>query len=114
MKKGNGIIKEYNNRGLFELEGFYLDGKLNEFGKEYNSDGKIIFEGEYLNGQRWNGKEKYYNSKGNVILLECENIKGEKNRNPIWKEYYKDGTIKFLGEYLNGKRNGYGNEYYEN
>jgi antitoxin component YwqK of YwqJK toxin-antitoxin module len=34
-------------------------------------------------------------------------------RNGKGKEYYKDGTLKFEGEYLNGKRNGKGKEYYK-
>ena len=30
------------------------------------------------------------------------------------KEYYKNGKLKFEGEYLNGKRNGKGKEYDSN
>ena len=30
------------------------------------------------------------------------------------KEYYYDGTLRFEGKYLNGKRNGKGREYYKN
>ena len=32
----------------------------------------------------------------------------------IGKEYYKNGELKFEGEFLNGLRNGKGKEYYEN
>ncbi len=35
---------------------------------------------------------------------------GERNGNG--KEYYKDGKIKFEGEFSNGKRHGKGKEYY--
>ena len=30
------------------------------------------------------------------------------------KEYYENGKLKFVGNYLNGKRHGKGKEYYEN
>ena len=36
---------------------------------------------------------------------------GEKNG--MGKEYYKNGNLKYKGEYLNGKRNGKGKECYE-
>ena len=32
--------------------------------------------------------------------------------NGLFQEYYSDGELKFEGEYLNGKRNGKGKEYY--
>ena len=35
-------------------------------------------------------------------------------RNGKGKEYYKDGELKYEGEYLNGKRNGKGKEYDNN
>ncbi len=35
-----------------------------------------------------------------------------KDGNGKGKEYYKNGVLKFEGEYLNGERNGEGKEYY--
>ena len=82
----------------------YKIEEINGTGKEYLRDTQIIiFEGNYLNGKR--------NGQG--------------------KEYYKNGKIKFQGEYLNGNiingkgydidgyeylnlNNGYGKEYYDN
>ena len=57
-------------------------------------------------------KEKWLiiNTINNDIIFECEYLKGKKNG--IGKEYYKDGKLKFEGEYLNGKRNGIGKRYY--
>ena len=48
-----------------------------------------------------------YNIKGN-IKWEIKDGKGH------IKEYYKNGKLLFEGEYLNGERNGKGNEYYKN
>ena len=57
---------------------------------------------------------KIYNSYTDKIIFEGEYLKGKKNGKGI--EYYEDKkhTIKYEGEYLNGKRNGKGKEYYEN
>ena len=41
-----------------------------------------------------------------IIKIEDKSLNGK------GKEYYKDGTLKFEGEYLNGKRNGKGKKYY--
>jgi len=79
-----------------------LNGERNGKGKEYNSiNGRLIFEGEYFKGKRWTGKE--YDDKGNII---CELYKG--------KGLVKDfsiSSIKYKGEYFNGKRHGKGKEY---
>ena len=60
------------------------------------------YEDNYLYLTKFNGKGYYEN--GNVIY---ELING----NGKVKEYYKDGRLKFEGEYLNGKRNGKGKHY---
>ena len=63
------------------------------------------FEGEFRYNRKWNGKG--YDENGNVIY---ELING----NGKVKEYdhFYGGTIKFDGEYLNGKKNGKGKEYW--
>ena len=107
------------------FEGEYLNGKPNGKGKEYYYDGKLCFEGEYLYdfkikgkfytketleyegeflyNKKWNGKG--YDENGN-ILYELINGNGKV------KEYDEEGQLKFEGEYLNGKKNGKGKEYY--
>ena len=62
----------------------------------------LVFDGEYLKGKRWKGymKENYYYL-GNDIIFECEYSNGEINGKG--KEYYYDGSLKYEGEYLNGK-----------
>ena len=78
LKKGNGLIKEYNKYGKLIFEGEYLNGKRNGKGKEYydydemllvkpdyltrrvkeyNKSGDLIFEGEYLNNYKLKGRE---------------------------------------------------------
>ena len=119
----NGKGKDYNFLGKLIFEGEYLDGKRNGKGKEY-CNGNLIFEGEYLYNYKIKGKE-YIN---NILIYEGEylfnkkfNGKGyDENGNLIFelingngkiKEYNDNGTLKFEGEYLNGKRNGKGKEY---
>ena len=57
-----------------------------------------------------NGKVKEYNGYTDKMEFEGEYLNGK--RNGKGKEYYDDGQIFFEGEYLNGKRNGKGKEYY--
>ena len=72
----------------------------NKITREYNEiNNKLIFEGEYLNGER-NGKGREYDL--DILAFQGEYINGQKNGRGI--EFYDDGTIKFEGYYLNGKR----------
>ena len=48
---------------------------------------------------------------GNLIY-DGEFLDGK--RNGKGKEYYKEGKLKFEGNYLNGEKNGKGKEYYHN
>ena len=105
-------------RNILVYQGQFLNGKRNGPGKEYYNNGKIIkFEGEYLNDKEWNGKG--YNNKGETEYEIKNGIKifWKKKKNGIIEEYsYNDKNIKFLsfkGNYLNGKRNGKGKEFYE-
>ena len=127
-KKWNGKGKEYDDYGYLIFEGEYLNGKRNGKGEEYNDYG--YFEGEYINGKEWNGRGydwdknciyelkegkgliKEYNDYGEIIFV-GEYLNGE--RNGKLKEYDNfDFYLKFEGEFLNGKRNGNGKEYYGN
>ena len=57
-----------------------------------------------------NGNTKEYNEFDDNIEFEGEYLIGK--RNGKGKEYYFNGNLRFEGEYLNGKRNGKGKEYY--
>ena len=75
------------------FEGKYLNGLRNGKGKEYEYN-KIKFDGVYLNGKRLEGKG--YDTDNN-ITYEIKDGKG------LIKDYYYNGSIKYEGEYLNGK-----------
>ena len=103
----NGKGKEYDFDKNLQYEGEYLNGKRHGKGKEYMNN-KLIFEGEYLNGEKWNGK-------GNIgfedpeLVFELKNGTGKNIREYDFRFCY---TLRFKGEYRNGKRNGKGREYY--
>ena len=107
LKNGKGFVEGRYNNSYYKGE--YSNGKLNGKGKEYYNTSKyksLKFEGEYLNNMRWNGKG--YDTENN-ILYEIKDGKG------IIKELNdNNGNIQFEGEYINGKRNGIGKEYYSN
>ena len=88
-------INKFNNFGKILFEGEYLNGERNGKGKEYDNRGAFIFEGEYLKGKKWNGNLKVYKLKNGKGFI---------------REYY-DSNLVFNGEYLNGERNGKGEEY---
>ena len=126
LKSGKGYIKKYNNNGVLEFEGEYINGEKNGKGKEYNFQGSLIFEGEYSNGKRqgkgteyfyfpkikfigeykldkkWNGKG--YDINGNYIY---ELIDGK----GIIKEFNDVGILRYEGSIINGEKNGKGKEY---
>ena len=123
--KRNGKGEEYDINGHKIFEGEYLNGKRNGKGKEYDYN-HLIYEGEYLNGQR-NGKGKECNKWG-ILLFKGEYLKGNKFNGKGYDKFdhiiyelkegkgfcreYERGMKSFEGEYLNGKRNGKGKEYY--
>ena len=144
IKNGQGYIQKgfmIYKIGEVIIEGEYKNGKLNGKGKEYyypcyiGDPYEITFEGEYKNGKKWNGKVNinieiidkitdYSNlelkdGKGIMIEINCDHIfigefvNGEKNGKG--KEYYvyssSENKLFFEGEYKNGKKNGKGKEY---
>ena len=98
--KRNGKGKEYNHQKGLIFEGEYLYDERKK-GKEY-VDGTLEFEGEYLNNKKWNGKG--YDKNGN-ILYELHNGNGK------IIQYDEIGLLIFKGNYLDGKKNGTGEEY---
>ena len=57
-----------------------------------------------------NGKGKEYDGEDDSLKFEGEYLNGRKNG--IGKEYFYKGKLKFEGEYLNGKKNSESKEYY--
>ena len=125
--KKNGKGKEFYFNGQIKYEGEYLKDLKNGKGKEYYYNGKLYFEGNFLNDKRWSGRiydektdniQELKNGTGFLkeydvirgLIFEGEYLNGKKNGKG--KEFYYNGQIKYEGEYLNDKRNGKGKEYY--
>ena len=101
-------IKDYK-----KLSGKLKIGGIDGYGKEYQSY-NLIFEGEYKNKKR-NGKGKEYINYYGGLEVNCDSYplyNSDKYNNIGFKG--SELKISFEGEYLNGKRNGKGTEYYYN
>ena len=75
-----------------------------------------FLSGKYFIGKR-NGKGKEYNGYNDEIIFEGDYIDGRRTGYGIeyYEEQYNGETaLKYEGKYLNGKRNGKGKEYYIN
>ena len=70
----------------------------------------IYFSGKYIVFES-NRIGIEYNSFNNKLIFEGEYLNGKINGKG--KEYYDNGELEYEGEYLNGKRNGKGKEYYK-
>ena len=70
-----------------------------------------IFSGKYIEYEE-NGKVKEYSSYNDSLRFEGEYLNGK--RDGIGKEYDYNKNLEYKGEYKNGKRNGKGKEYYNN
>ena len=98
--KRNGKGKKLDDNNKVYFEGIFFNGFMKR-GKLYNNEEKLIYEGEFLYNKKWSGKG--YDGNGNVTF---EIING----NGKGIEYLHNNT-RFEGEYINGKRNGFGKEY---
>jgi len=123
----NGKGKEYYNHGLLKFEGEYLNGERWN-GKEFGYSKDVMFEKEFVNGKR-SGKGKEYLKKNSLEILK-KLIKDKKMQklNKMLSRTIRDYVTKiengktnndfyderlwYEGEYLNGKRNGKGKEYF--
>ena len=105
LVKYNKVLQNQMNISLINykiLSGSYIIFGKNGTGKEYSFyENKLRFEGGYLNGKR-NGKGKEYDYDNKYIVFEGDYVNGEKHGKG--KEYFKNGVIKFEGEYFRGKK----------
>ncbi len=126
----SGTWNHYYPNGQVEQIGGYLRGLPDGEWIWYYSDGSILREESYFNG-REDGKMIEYNELGEVIT-EGEFINGEKEgewvyhagdhiekgryqtglRTGVWKYYYKDETLQFEGEFVQGQPSGKHKYYY--
>ena len=118
------MIHNVRAQGILQIIFSYLNVKTKLYIINYN---KTLFQkleidiefvkktsGKYRKG-RLKGKDigKEYSLEDDILIFEGEYLNGKKNGHG--KEFYLNGDIKFEGEYLNGRRNGFGREYdYEN
>ena len=101
------IKSKYIQKGIFS----YLNEKQKLKMIIYNKKLKSIFginienykkiSGKYIIFEK-NGIGILYNLNTNKMIFKGEYLNGKKNGKG--KEYYSDGTLKFEGEYLNGKK----------
>ena len=120
--------KEYNDLGELIFEGEYKNGKkYNGKGKEYDYQGKLIFEGEYKDGKKNKRNDLFYLSDKLIVEKQKNSniyIFKYKHKNKILNFYKSNGKFIFktesyyyindnlyIGEFKNGKQNGYGKEY---
>ena len=110
--EGDYINGEKNGKGKecvggrLQFKGEYKNGKRNGKGKQYSFDPFFIFKGEYINGEMWNGKA-YHNG---ILDFEIKNGNGKVKEYDVNNSSINN-SIKFEGEYINGKRNGKGKEH---
>ena len=96
LNEGKGYISGYDCKGKLLFTENYLNGEKN--GKRiqmFKFGFGIEFEGEYLNN-KLNGKVKEYYKNGQ-LKFEGEYLYDHKRKG---KEYFDNGKIKFEGEYL--------------
>ena len=108
-----GHSKEFVN-SILVYEGEFNDDKRNGYGIEYNTNGNVIFEGTFLDGQRWEGFVKEKENGKESFEGEYKNGKRNGKGKEFYYEIFKENIIKFDGNYLNGERSGKGIEYFKN
>ena len=96
----NGKGKEYENNKV-RFDGEYLKGKRKK-GKEYDIDGNLLYRGHYLNGKKWNG---------HVINTKSKKIYAIRDGKGFVMEFEYFGYFEYVGEYINGERNGNAKSY---
>ena len=126
-QKNNQSYENLTNKNLFDnIKSAYLLQFIFSYMKEkvklesikYNKKLQNKNEISLINYKLFSGgyiiyetktQGKIYSGKTNNLLFEGEYLNGK--RNGKGKEYYDNGKLNYEGEYSNGKRNGKGKEY---
>ena len=118
------MINNVRAQGILQIIFFYLNDKTklyiinhnNILYKKLDIDIEFIkkISGKYRKSRlKGKGIGKEYSLEEDILIFEGEYLNGKKNGHG--KEFYLNGDIKFEGDYLNGRRNGKGKEFdYEN
>lgn len=132
----NGLYKMFNEKGNLTLVLNYNNGKLDEemtqkemeemdveIRNEYDDQNRLIASGAFKNNIPV-GIHRTYNQEGNVTTAKIYDDSGrvisegiideEGNREGVWKEYYPNGKIRAIGNYLNNQRSSKWTFYYQN
>ena len=95
--KRNGKGKIYGEKNKIIYEGELLNGIKNGIGEEYDETNKIIYKGEFINGKKHGKGKEYSYCFGEILIFEGDYFNNYRVRG---KEYYCNGKLKFIGEYL--------------
>ena len=104
---------------VFSCLNFGLEMKIVRYNKKYQKILNLnlldyrVYSGKYIIDTEIKGKKKEYNGFNDILIYEGEYLNGKRNGKGI--EYYENGIMKFEGEYLNGNRwNGKGYDHDNN
>jgi antitoxin component YwqK of YwqJK toxin-antitoxin module len=106
--KVDGLWKWYYDNGDLRREEEYFEGKEEGVCIEYDTLGGIIENGSYFDGQKegdWSYNVGDYSEKGKYI----GDLKDGK-----WQAFYKDGKLKYEGNFVQGNPDGEHVFYYPN
>ena len=106
----NGTSIEFFNNNSIKSSKEYKDGKLDGKAIEYYDENNIYFEGTYKNGLL-NGEAKEYviYTDGSSSYSEGYYVDSEKQG--LWKEYDKEGTLHSSQNYTDGREDGLYRQY---
>lgn len=105
---GNRWFLESSNKKIYKMEGTYQNGSINGAGKKYYPDGTVLFDGIYENGHSVKGTSYFRDGK----IRYAGEFDGN-NFNGTGILYWQNGNIRFDGDWVDDKRNGSGTSYRE-
>lgn len=98
----------FHKNGQKSAEGLFIDQQKEGGWKYYSNSGKLIKEESYNSGRK-HGVWKTYSTQTGTLLV--EEVYDNGLLNGVRKEYYTGGDIRNIVPYVNGKRNGVGENY---
>jgi uncharacterized protein len=108
MGKLNGEVLVYTIDGKLLRKSIQVNGMRTGKFVEYYVSGQVDNEGDYKNDDRI-GAWKFYWDNGKVLREGVYKEKGQ--REGLWKQYYRDGTLQAETNFKAGKYHGVMNKY---
>lgn len=131
ISQGHWIEYDYSASGEIQHEGDYRDGKRNGF--QYSYSGEIgnrwkyntcFYKNDTLVYNLWaadHASTVYHNGWAMKYFLypksKCDSSGGKLingKKEGLWRRYYYNGNLEYIGEYGNDRKHGLWKEYYEN